>query len=189
MKLFWIDQQTKFKKHLDFLSLQSLHQFEKTELKEKTTTIHITPNKAFDQIDLDFFYNYTIFPPRIMKSKGKWQEENRKMEKGDTIVQQIYFPPIRFFSQKIIVGVRINEVINQNEVKLFSYQTIEGHVEKGVSTFKLEQLEDKIIFSITTFSSLGNFLTKLLAPIFSVPYQAYCTRQCLNFVKQQIECQ
>jgi uncharacterized protein (UPF0548 family) len=117
----------------------------------------------------------------------EWNEENRKMQIGDTIAQQVYLPPTKTFSQKIIFGVRINDLIDQANRKGFSYETLEGHVEKGISTFTVEQLDNKLIFKIHTYSTPSNILTKLLAPIFSVPYQTFCTKTALKNVKRQIE--
>jgi hypothetical protein len=36
------------------------------------------------------------------------------------------------------------------------------------------------------FLSQGNLLTRLMGPIFTIPYQAYCTRKALENVKKQI---
>jgi uncharacterized protein (UPF0548 family) len=109
------------------------------------------------------------------------------MKAGDTIVQQVYLPPIQSFSQKIIFGVRISEIIDSDDRKGFSYETLEGHVEKGISIFTIEKLNDKPIFKIQTFSKPGNLLTRLMGPIFSIPYQKYCTKAALKNVKRQIE--
>ncbi len=109
------------------------------------------------------------------------------MKVGDTIVQQVYIPPTKVFSQKIIFGVRINEIINEPARKGFSYETLEGHVEKGISTFTVEQQENNLIFKIQTYSTPGNILTKLIGLIFSIPYQTFCTKTALNNVKLQIE--
>jgi uncharacterized protein (UPF0548 family) len=116
---------------------------------------------------------------------AEWDFENRTMEVGDTIVQQVYLPPIKNFSQKIIFGVRINEVINESNRKGFSYQTLRGHVEKGISTFIAERSGNNTVFSIQTFSTPGNFLTKLMGPIFSVPYQTYCTKKAIKNIQFQ----
>lgn len=122
---------------------------------------------------------------------SKFKHENltrlRKMKIGDTIAQQVYIPPSRTFSQKIIFGVRINEIIEQADKKGFSYETLEGHVEKGVSTFTVERLDNKIVFKVQTYSTPGNILTKILGPIFSVPYQTFCTKTALKNVKRQLE--
>lgn len=122
-----------------------------------------------------------------MTFKTQWAEERRKIEIGDTIAQQVYLPPIQTFSQKIVFGVRINELINQANRKGISYETLEGHVERGVSTFTVEQLDDGLIFKIQTYSTPGNVLAKLVGPIFSIPYQAFCTRAALRNVKRKIE--
>ena len=109
------------------------------------------------------------------------------MKIGDTILQQVFIPPTKTFSQKIVFGVRINSIIDEAERTGFSYETIEGHVEKGESTFTIEKGDGGLIFKIETFSEPGNLLTKLVGPIFTVPYQTYCTRTALENVKRQIE--
>ncbi len=114
--------------------------------------------------------------------------ENKQMQADDTIVQQAFIPPFIQFSQKIIFGVRINEIISERTKIGFSYETLNGHVEMGVSVFTIEKTEDaKTIFKVHTFSKPGNLLTKLVEPIFSVPYQTYCTRRGLLNVKRQLE--
>lgn len=189
MKIYLTDQKRKLKKHLEFLKTSTVMSYNKTRLTEKTTTIDIKTNQKLDIINLDFLFDYQIFPDSIMTFKTQWTDENRKMKIGDTIAQQVYFPPTKIFSQKIIFGVRINEIIDQADKKGFSYETLEGHVEKGISTFTVEQLEDKLVFKVQTYSTPGNILTKLLGPIFFVPYQTFCTKTALNNVKRQIETQ
>jgi uncharacterized protein (UPF0548 family) len=102
-------------------------------------------------------------------------------------VQQAFFPPIKNFSQKIIFGVRINEILNKENKKGFSYETIEGHAEKGISIFTIENNTDKVKFKIHTFSEPGNFLSKIVGPLITIPYQKYCTKKALESVKEQIE--
>lgn len=187
MKIYLTDQKNKFKQHLDFLKSKGVMAYDKTRLTEKITTIEINTSKKIDQLNLDFLFDYKIFPNHIMTFKNQWSEENRKMRIGDTIAQQVYIPPTKTFSQKIIFGVRVNEIIDQADKKGFSYETLEGHVEKGISTFTVEQQDNKIIFKVHTHSAPGNILTKLLGPIFSVPYQTYCTKTALKNVKRQLE--
>ena len=189
MKIFLTDQEHKFNKHLDFLKSRPIMVYDKNQLTEKTTTIDIQIQKSLNQINLDFLFEYKIFPEDIMTFKAQWDDEKRKMQLGDTITQQVYLPPTRIISQKIIFGVRITELIDQTDKKGFSYETLEGHVEKGISSFTVEQLESKLVFKITTYSTPGNILTKLLGPIFSIPYQTFCTKKALKNVKRQIEIQ
>jgi hypothetical protein len=187
MKIYLLDQKSKFEKHLDFLKKQPIMEYDKSTLKEKISIVEIQTTKKIEELNLDFLFKYQIFPDKILTFTTQWTVENRRMKLGDTIAQQVYIPPIKLFSQKIVFGVRINEIIDEDVRKGFSYETLEGHVEKGISTFTIEQLENQIIFKIHTFSSPGNRLTKLLAPIFSIPYQTYCTNKALKNVKQQIE--
>ena len=161
--------------------------YDKSRLTDKISTIDIETTKNLDQLNLDFLFDYQIFPDNIMTFKNEWTDQRRKMKIGDTIAQQVYIPPTRTFSQKIIFGVRINEIFDQADKKGFSYETLEGHVEKGVSTFTVEQLDNKIVFKIQTYSTPGNILTKLLEPFISVPYQTFCTKTALKNVKRQLE--
>lgn len=161
--------------------------YDQTKLKEKVTTIDIQTSKNIEDLKLDFIFDYHIFPNNLMSFKTQWTQENRKMKVGDTILQQIYFPPTKRFSQKIIFGVRISEIIEEPDRKGFSYVTIEGHAENGIATFTVEELADNIIFKIRTYSTPGNKLTKILGPIFTTPYQTFCTKSALKHVKYQLE--
>ena len=185
MKIFLSDQLKKLSIHLDFLKSRPIINYDKNKLTEKVTTEIIT--EEFDNLDLQFLFDYSIFPDNIMTYLTQWKVEKRKMMVGDTIVQQIYLPPIKKLSQKVIFGVRITEIIDQPNKKGFSYETLKGHVEKGISTFTIEREKKTTIFKIHTFSEPGNLLTKLLGPIFSVPYQTFCTKKAIKNVKHQIE--
>jgi hypothetical protein len=187
MKIYLTDQANNFDGLLKQLTTKPTMTFDKTKLTEKTTTIDIKTEKTLGQINLDFLFDYKIFPSNIMTYMTEWEKEKRKMKNGDTILQQAFVPPTKTFSQKIVFGVRINNIINETDRKGFSYVTIEGHVEKGESTFTIEQGASGLIFKIKTFSEPGNLLTKLVGPIFTVPYQTYCTRTALENVKRQIE--
>ena len=188
MKIYLTNQAEKFPKHLEFLEQQPVKQYERSKLTEKTTVISIDTRKELQKLDTHFFFDYKIFPTNIMTYLTQWGFEKRQMQVGDTIVQQAFIPPSRHFSQKMIFGVRINEIINEPTRIGFSYETLIGHVEKGISIFTIESTKDKkTIFKVHTFSEPGNFLTKLVGPFFSVPYQTFCTQQGLLNVKRQLE--
>jgi hypothetical protein len=190
MKIYFTDQAKHFEKHLKLLLSQEIIKYNKTQLKEKTTIIEINSKKELADFDLSFFWNYNIFPNNIMTYLTEWASQNRPMQIGDTILQQAFIPPVKKFSQKILFGVRINKVINEPNRQGFSYETLNGHVEMGESIFTIEKhFGDKIIFKIHTFSKPGNFLTKLVGPFFSVPYQTFCTKKGLKHVKKQLELQ
>lgn len=188
MKVYLSDQSKNLPQHLASLQTQGVRKYDKAKLVEKRTFITIETTKELDELKTDFFFDYHLFPTHILTHLAQWTVENRKMRIGDTIAQQAYLPPFRHFSQKIIFGVRVNDIIHEPTRIGFSYETLEGHVETGVSTFTIEKTKEQgIIFCIHTFSRPGNLLTQLVGPIFSVPYQTYCTRQGLLNVKRQIE--
>ena len=187
MNIQLIDQSAKFDEHLKFLKTKKVIDYEKAELNEAVSAIAINTTKSLNQINLDFLFNYQIFPNNILVSRAQWMAENRKMKVGDTIAQQVYSPPLQAFSFKAVFGVRVSQIIDQPDKKGFAYETLQGHAEKGISTFTLEQTDKGLIFKIHTHSTPGNFLSKILGPVFTTPYQAYCTRKALDHVKQQIE--
>lgn len=189
MKIYFSNQEKHFNKHLTDLKSKKVMQFDLKNLVEKTSEIGIDTHLNLSQFNLDFFFDYYIFPRKIMLFKTQWKSENRTMKIGDTILQQVFLPPIPKCSQKIIFGVRIKEVFDTENRKGFSYETLDGHVEKGISTFILEEEKGTMKFKIQTHSSPGNLLSKLVGPIFSVPYQTYCTKLALRNVKRQIEAQ
>ena len=51
--------------------------FDKTKLKEKTTTIDIKTEKTLGQINLDFLFDYKIFPSNILTFMTQWGHEKR----------------------------------------------------------------------------------------------------------------
>jgi Domain of unknown function (DUF1990) len=187
MKIYLTDQTDSFVGLLKQLTTKPTMTFDKTKLKEKTSTIDIETDKDLGQVNLDFLFDYKIFPSNIMTFMTQWGQERRKMKIGDTILQQAFIPPTKMFSQKIVFGVRISNIIDEIDRKGFSYETIDGHVEKGESTFTIENDDGGLIFKIKTFSEPGNLLTKLVGPFFTVPYQTYCTRTALESVKRLLE--
>lgn len=187
MRIYLTNQDQKLAAHLDALKRKPVMGYDRARLKKKTTTIKVDIADPFEGEGMRVLFGYRIFPEHIMTFLTQWDQERRSMQVGDTITQQVYLPPIQQFSQKIVFGVRISEIIDERERKGFSYETLEGHVERGISTFTLERLEDRVIFKIQTYSTPGNMLTRLVGPIFSVPYQAYCTKAALEHVKKQVE--
>jgi len=160
--------------------------FNKNKLEEKTSSIDLLTNMELKKLNLDFLFNYQVFPSNILTYYGQWQHEKRKMQVGDTIVQQVFFPPASM-SLKAIFGVRVNGVIDEENRKGFSYETLEGHAECGESTFLVVRKQQELEFIIRTNSTPGNLLSRVAAPFFTLPYQAYCTRKALENVKKEID--
>lgn len=186
MKIYLKDQTFNFRKHLEILKAKPVMAYDVSLLKEKVSSIEIISKTRFEGLNLQFLFAYKIFPSNILTFLTQWENEKRKMQPGDTIVQQLFIPPTKIFSQKLIFGVRIKEIIDEPSRKGFSYETLEEHVEKGISTFTVEQEGTKIFFRIKTFSGAGNLLTKLMGPFFSVPYQTFCTNRALGNCKRQL---
>ena len=188
MKIYLKEQSGKLGKHLEELKSRDIKKYDRSKIKEKITTIPINSNKTLEQTYLKFFFDYRIFPEKILTFLSQWNAENRNMQVGDTIVQQVFLPPINPVSGKIIFGVRINRIFSSHEKRGFSYETLEGHIETGESSFTIEKIPgDSLICKIHTFSGPGNFLTRLVNPIFAAPYQSYCTKLALENIKRQIE--
>ena len=187
MKIAFFNQRNQFKKYMEELKHSPVMQYKKSTLLEKTSSIEISTRLNLDQLDLQFFFDYSIFPENILTGYPQWKDEHRSIQAGDTILQQVYLPPIPKFSQKALFGVRIKEVIREENRLGFSYETLKGHVECGISYFLLEETNGKLFFRIQTFSKPGNFLTRMLGPVFSIPYQTYCTKKALKNVKNTIE--
>ncbi len=135
MKIFLQDQHDDFERHLAALLDQPVMNYSKQLLPEKVSTIDLLNNKKLNDISLDFFFNYSIFPPSIMTFMTQWSAEKRTMKFGDTILQQVFIPPVKYISQKIIFGVRINSIIDEKSRRGFSYETLIGHVERGDTCF------------------------------------------------------
>lgn len=113
MRVYLKNQINNLNRHLENLKSKRVMHYDKNKLVEKITEIEITSSKSLNELNLDFFFNYKIFPDNILIFKTEWNLENRKMKIGDSIVQQAFLPPIITFSQKVIFGVRINEIINE----------------------------------------------------------------------------
>ena len=189
MKVYLQDQQHRLQEHLDQQKTATVMAYDKGRIKQKVSTITLDVKKHLGELDLDFLFAYQIFPRRILTFKSQWEAEKRLMHVGDTIVQQVYLPPLRTMSLKIVFGVRVNRIIDEPTKKGFSYETLEGHAEKGESAFTIEEDDGKLTFKIETYSTGGNFLARLGGPVLTRPYQAFCTQKALQNVKRQIEAQ
>lgn len=187
MNIYLSSQEKYYDRHLQKLMRESVMRYQKESLKEKITTIRIQTTRTIDDIDLSFFFNYNIFPRSILIAKTQWQVEHRLIRAGDTILQQVFLPPFKTFSQKVIFGVRVNKIINEPLRRGFSYETLEGHVERGESAFVIEQHHDHLIFKIQTYSQPANAFIRMFGSWAALPYQRYCTRMALENVKRQIE--
>ena len=151
--------------------------YNKAQLTEKTSAIALETDKTLEELNLDCLFNYEIFPSFIMGHLSQWKAENRDMQIGDTIVQLVHCPPLESLSLKLVFGVRISGMINTETSKGFSYETLEGHVENGISTFTVEECSGQLIFKIHTYSRPGHLLSGIFSRIFTLPYQRFAQMQ------------
>ena len=86
MKIFLSDQSDHFRFHLDLFTKSQVMQYDKSDLKEKITSIDLKTNKTIEQLDLQFLFDYKIFPDKIMSYLTQWRSEDRQMKVGDNIV-------------------------------------------------------------------------------------------------------
>jgi hypothetical protein len=176
VKIYLSNQNKFLKKHLNALKKESIAEYKQSNLRNKISKCIVKSD--FHTLSFDKFFDYLIFPSNILNALPQWIEEGREIKPGDTIVQQINIPPFSQTSVRLIVGVRVLEVINSSSIKSFSYETLNGHVEKGIAIFKVELVDDLTIFSIESYSAPNAILLKLLYPLASL-YQDYCTNKAI----------
>lgn len=182
MKLYLFNQKLRFGAHLRQMQALTVIPYDRSRLKETVSEIAVHAPFPKDKFP-GCITEYHIFPEDILAAFREYERDNRPMQPGDTIVQQVYLPPLPACSIKAVMGVRITEVIEEPQRIGFSYETLEGHAEKGVSTFIIEKSAQGMVFRIHTFSEPGNPLLRW----FSQPYQSFCTKRALRHVKRQLE--
>ena len=153
-------------------------------LPEKTTEITLGCAGPISSYRTDFLFAYDIFPRFLMRVEPQWIREGRTMCVGDIIVQRVVLPPIGF-GLCAEFAVRISALISEPSKLGFAYETLTGHLERGVSEFYFEQRSGELFFVIHTHSEPAHWLSRLGGGIFSLPYQRWCTQQALKHVRRQ----
>jgi uncharacterized protein (UPF0548 family) len=153
-------------------------------LPEKTSEIALGHFGSVSSYRTDFLFAYDIFPRFLMRGEAQWIRESRAMRVGDIIVQRAVLPPIGF-GVCAEFAVRISALISEPSKIGFAYETLAGHLERGVSEFYIEERAGELFFVIHTHSEPAHWLSRLGGGIFSLPYQRWCTRQALRHVKQR----
>ena len=183
MKYFLRDQKSKLSDYIfEFRSLPL--SFEKIEgLPHKKIQVPVlSPINDLRQYDFSFLFRYQIFPAYILNFFGEWQLYNRNMQVGDIIIQQAQIPPLSF-SIKLIFGVKILSVYQDENKVGFSYGTLKGHPEVGINEFSFFIKENILFAEVHTLAKPGLFLSRSLAQIFTKPYVNYCNKQALQVMK------
>ena len=108
--------------------------------------------------------SYQVFPPEIMQAQVC--SPDARLREGTTIVQRVAIGPVT-----LEAGVRVLRVWRDRDAEGaetgFTYATLEGHPERGVSTFRLRRNTDatSIAFLIDVRSRPGSWLTRLTSPV------------------------
>ena len=151
-------------------------------LPEKTSQIALDYSGPLRSYHTDFLFAYDIFPRFLMRVEPQWIREGREMRVGDIIVQRAVLPPIGF-GLCAEFAVRISALISEPSKLGFAYETLAGHLERGISEFYFEERAGELFFVIHTYSEPAHWLSRLGRP-FSLAYQQWCTQQALKHVKQ-----
>jgi hypothetical protein len=153
-------------------------------LPEKTSSIDLREKKSLTSCDFGFLFNYEVFPPNVIRSIPEWRIDGRPaMRAGDVIVQRAFIPPIGA-GICLECAVRVLNIFNEPARIGFSYQTLAGHPERGISEFYFATGPDGLRFFIHTFSEPGHWTTRAAA-ILARRYQSWCTQRALQYVSQQ----
>ena len=155
-----------------------------SSLPEKTSEVPLGRSRPLESCQTDFLFAYDIFPQHLMRAEPQWTKEGRAMRVGDIIVQRAVLPPIGF-GLCAEFAVRVFAIFSEHNKVGFAYETLSGHLERGVSEFFFAQRGESVFFVIHTYSEPAHWLSRLGGGIFSLPYQAWCTRRALNHVKKR----
>jgi Domain of unknown function (DUF1990) len=154
-------------------------------LPERTSEIALGYASPIRSYRTDFLFAYDVFPRSLMRTEPQWMREGRAMRVGDIIVQRAVLPPIGF-GLCAEFAVRISTLISEPSKLGFGYETLAGHLERGLSEFYFEERAGTLFFTIHTYSEPAHWLSRLGTP-FSLAYQKWCTQQALKHVKRRFQ--
>lgn len=154
------------------------------DFPEKTSSIILGVNKSLTACDLRFLFDYKIFPPNVLRSVPEWRAKGRpEMCLGDVIIQRVFVPPIGA-GICLEFAVRVRELFTEANRIGFSYETLAGHPEQGISEFYFTKDDDGLRFFIHTFSQPGHWTSRAFSGL-AISYQSWCTQRALKYVRQQ----
>ncbi|MDF3056650.1 MAG: hypothetical protein K0R17_865 [Rariglobus sp.] len=149
---------------------------------EHTTSVALNVAGPIKQWRMEFLFGYAIFPPNIMRFDAEWTNAGRKMAVGDVIIQRTMMPPVGF-GVCIEFAVRVCALFDDEKRLGFAYETLSGHPESGVSEFYFEEREGDVFFTIHTRSQPSHWTARFASCVFTLPYQAWCTRRAAAQVR------
>jgi uncharacterized protein (UPF0548 family) len=126
----------------------------------------------------DRLWSYDIFPPCLMRAAVC--SEDGQVNTGVVIVQRVRVGLAVIESAVRVIDVWATEGDDVEEAG-FTYATLAGHPETGVSTFWVARRGDKVEFAIKARSRPGTLLTRIGRPL-SRAFQRAATRAALRHV-------
>jgi Domain of unknown function (DUF1990) len=186
MKVFLTNQESRLSSRLPDFKNSSLSYNDLALVREKETTVTVplsAPKQDLSQCNFESLFHYAVFPRSILIFAADWEREGRTMKTGDGIVQQAFLPPLSI-SIKAVFAVRVLEVFHTSTKVGFSYGTLEGHPESGISEFYFCLRGGRLLATIHTYSRPGLLISRLFAPLFTLPYQKYCTDKALERMRE-----
>lgn len=155
-----------------------------TPLPVRSTAIELGANAPLSKWNTEFFFDYQIFPAKVLRFCGEWQPHQRTMRVGDIIVQRLQIPPY-VPCCSLEFAVRIRSVVRDANRYSFAYETLVGHAECGVAEFILELQNDTLVFRIQTHSQPGIWMPKFADQWIAIPFQTWCTQQAMQQVRRR----
>src|ERR1044072_6012266 len=119
------------------------------KLPEKTSDIALGYSGLIKDHRTDFLFAYDVFPHFLMRAEAHWIREGRAMPICDIIIQRAVLPPVGF-GLCAEFAVRISALISEPRKLGFAYETLVGHLERGVSEFYFEERASALFFVIHT---------------------------------------
>lgn len=118
--------------------------------------------RAFDWASKEVLA-YRIFPPSVLRAKVCTSSGLLRM--GAIIVQHVPLGP--FFLEAAVRVVQVTKPDSGGIRMGFRYATLEGHPERGVAEFIVEQRTgpSRVAFSIESWSEAGHWTTRLSRPL------------------------
>lgn len=154
MKVFLTNQESRLASLLPDFKNTALSYNDLALLREKETTVTVPFSATqgdLSQCKFESLFQYAVFPRSILIFAAEWERDGRTMKAGDVIVQQAFLPPFSI-SIKAVFAVRVLEVFHSSTKVGFSYGTLEGHPESGLSEFYFCLQGGRLLATIHTYS-------------------------------------
>lgn len=136
MILTFDDQTAELPRYLERFRRLPVLPYDEASMTRRTVSC-VLPS-SFDLRDAKQLWNGDVFSPRHVGAFSEWQRGSRAMRVGDTIVQQFTLPASARAIPRVVVGVRVCEVLRSPRRIAFAYEALRGHAELGLTQFAVD---------------------------------------------------